>query len=198
MREDDRTPVEGVPITTPEQLSLLRSIRDDSRAVRDAVGGCASYVENDLRLGTVERAIKWANPWRQIIAFVAFFISASVTSYMFLRETAQDAVIDTVRKAHEGDNPRIEPSVKTVRKLEEDVGSVKEGVNRLLEHKQTEAKIQKIEVELELHRQQYQEAIQDWSARKAAGRHVRERPKKSDGHLKLEAELKNLSKGDVP
>ena len=191
--EEDRTPVE--PSQIPSQtFAMLRAMRQEQRTFLAQTNNENSHE----RLSSVEKAVKWASPWRQILGIVIVFVVGGIGAYTFLRDKAKEAVIDTVKEAHEGDNPIIEPSVKTVEEIRTNVNNVNKGVNKLLQHKAIEQQIKEVEVELELHRQQHQEAVQEWSTKRAAGKFAGNKPKKTDGHVALEAKLKKLSKEEPP
>jgi hypothetical protein len=148
---------------------------------------------SDERLNQIERAVKWATPWRNLAALVAFFIVTGGAMVVALRGSFKEAVVETVKEAHGGDAPTVEPSVKAFTMLEKDVGSMKGGMDCLVAAKRREKSVKEVEVELELHVQQHAELVQEWSAKKAARRSTGDKPKKSDGHLALEAKLKRLT-----
>jgi len=187
---EDKTPVEGASLSTVEQtLQVVQAVQQAQQQMMGQMGS-----GGDVRLSDVEKAVKWASPWRQMVGIVVFLVATGIAAYAFLRDKAEAAVIETVQEATAGENPKIEPSVKTVEQLKEDVGSVNSGVQELLKQQEDEKAIKAIEVELELHNQQHQELLQEWSAKKAAGHRAGTKPTKSDGHLKLEAERQRLLK----
>jgi hypothetical protein len=191
---EDKTPVEGASLSTVEQtLQVVQAVQQAQQQMMGQMGP-GSPGGGDERLSDIEKAVKWASPWRQMVGIVVFLVATGIAAYAFLRDRAEAAVIDTVQEATGGENPKIEPSVKTVEKLKKDVGSVKTGVGELLKQQENEKLIKAVEVELELHNQQHQELLQEWSAKKAAGQRPGRKPTKSDGHLKLEAERQRLLK----
>ena len=145
--------------------------------------------ESDDRLTDVEAAVKWASPWRQLLGFAAFLIVGGISAVTALRGYAEDAVVETVRKAHKAEGAPIEPSVQTVETLKEDVASVKSGVESLLQEEKRRNEVKGIEVELEGHEVQYQLKLQDYAAKKARGREI-DMPGKGDRHIQLEAQRK--------
>jgi len=180
----DQTPVPAELSTVEQTYILLRAMRQEQQAFL-----AESKNENSHeRLSSVEKAVKWASPWRQIFAIIAVIVVSSIGAYTFLRDKAKEAVIETVNEATGGDNPKVEPSVKTVEEIRTNVESVNKGVNKLIKHQKLEQEIKEVEVELELHKQQHQDLVQEWAAKKAAGRSVGKKPTKSDGHIKLEAD----------
>lgn len=149
--------------------------------------------DSEQRLTAVETAVKWATPWRNLLVLLSFFIVGGVAVIAALRSYAEEAVIETAKRAHGGDDPLVEPSVKTVSSIQEDVGSMKGGVDCLVAAQSRAKEVKKVEVELELHRQQHAELLQEWSAKKAARRNAGTKPKKSDRHVQLEATLATLT-----
>ncbi len=180
------------------RLDLLAGDVDSVREELDAArtNGAAAGPgagESEERLSAVERTVKWATPWRNVGVLVGFFLVGGVGVLAALRTYAEEAVIETVRGAHGGDAPLVEPSVKTVTQLRNDVGSMKSGVDCLVATRARAKEMKEVEIELELHRQQHAELVQEWTSKKAARRNAGDKPKKSDGHVALEAALKTLS-----
>ncbi len=185
---DDPTPVEGLP-SAEQTLARLDNLADKLGRLAATAGAS----DSEERISKVEAAVKWASPWRQLIGFVTFLVVGGIAVYSALRSYAREAVIETVKEAHADEKAPVEPSVQTVEKLKEDVGSVKTGVDALVQEKETRKQIKEVEIELELHRQQHQELVQEWSAKKAAGRRAGTKPQKNPRHIQLEADLKKLA-----
>ena len=158
--------------------------------LRVAVEGLSSKLVEER---PVESAVKWATPWKNLVALIAFFVVGGISVMAAFNGYARGVVVETAKEAHSGKDPQVEPSVKTVEALKTDVASVKSGVDCLVQSKRHEDLIKSVEVELQLHRQQYADAMQEWSAKSAARRNPGEKPTKSDGHLNLEATLKKLT-----
>lgn len=176
-------------IANTQRLDLLAE--DVSKNGSARAGESEDAEQSEARLNAVERAVKWASPWRNLVVLVVFFVLGAFGAYTTMRDYARRAVIDTVKAAHNGEDPEIEPSVRTVDGIQSDLGSVKSGVDCLVAEKHREKLIREVEIELELHRQQYDQQVQEWSANKAAGRFIK-KPTKSDGYLALEARLQKV------
>ncbi len=152
-----------------------------------------SAEDSNDRLNKIEKAVKWASPWRQLVGFAVFLIVGAVAVYGALRDYARVQVIETVRAAHAEDEAPVEPSVQTVTDIQTDMGSVKAGVDELVAEKEQRRKMKGVELELDLHREQHRQLLQEWSAKKAARRQPGQKPTKGDRHLQLEADLKRLA-----
>ena len=176
--------------TQADATKRLDDLAGDIEEIKDAPHGAEA---SDERLTAVETAVKWATPWRNLGVLIAFFLVGGAGVVAATAGYAKEAVIETVKEAHKGDDPLIEPSVKTVRQLQLDVGSMKGGVDCLVETRQRAKVVKGVELELELHRQQHRELIQEWTAKKAARRSAGKKPTKTDGHLALEARLETLT-----
>jgi hypothetical protein len=185
--------LEAIHQKQDQYLKRLDLLAGDVESLHEEHEDTATASASDERLTQVERAVKWATPWRNLAALVAFFILTGGTMIVALRGSFKEAVVETVKEAHGGDEPTVEPSVKAFTLLEKDVGSMKGGMDCLVAAKKREHAVKALEVELELHQQQHEERVQEWTARKAARRSVGEKPKKTDGHLALEAKLKRLT-----
>jgi hypothetical protein len=183
--------IETQQAATSERLDLLAGDIDELSAQTTA--GRPSPDDSDERLTAVEGAVKWATPWRNLAVLVSFFVVGGIGVLAALANYAEKAVIDTVKEAHSGDEPAIEPSVRTVEQLKQDVGAMKGGVDCLVGARKRTKAIKNLEVQLEPYRQQHQDLIQEWTANKAARRRTGDKPTKTDGHLALEAELKKLA-----
>jgi hypothetical protein len=187
---NDPTPVEGIPAT----LARL-----DSIATKLAKAAAAPHpADSDERLTAVESAVKWASPWRQLLGFVAFLVVGGIAVYTALASYAKDAVVETMKAAHQDEEEPVKPTVQEVNKLKEDVGSVKSGVEALVKEKETRQAVKKIEVELELHQQQHDETMQEWSLKKAARRRAGDKPQKTPRHIQLEAQRNTLLNEGTP
>lgn len=173
--------------TPDETLTRLDALADK------LVQANGSSEDSNDRLTRIEKAVKWASPWRQLVGFAVFLIVGGVAVYTALRDYARVQVIETVREAHAEDEAPVEPSVQTVTAIQTDVGSVKTGVDALVAEKEQRRKIKEVEIELELHAQQYDELVQGWNLKKASGRRAGEKPSKGDRHIELEAERKKLA-----
>lgn len=201
------TPVETVLTVTEQTLVALQSIHQkqdaylkrldllagDVDSLHEENGNGSDASASDERLTEVEKAVKWATPWRNLAALVAFFLVTGTAMVVALRGSFKDAVVETVKEAHGGDEPTVEPSVKSFTLLKQDVGSMKGGMDCLVAAKRRERAVKEVEVELQLHRQQHAELVQEWSAQKAARRPAGNKPKKSDGHVALQAKLERLT-----
>jgi len=183
---EERTQPEGRVLTVPpdleETLTQLAAVvgRLEQRPAPEA---------SDDRLVNVEAAVKWASPWRQLIGLLAFAVVGLGAAYASLTTFAKEAVVETVRAAHQDESAPVEPSVATVNAIKTDVGSVKKGVDNLLKEDKRRKDVKTIEVELEQHDEIYQEKMQDFAAKKARGREP-DKPHKSDRHIELEADRK--------
>lgn len=185
---DEPTPADRTGVVQ-QKIDQLDRISDKLVAATESPGASSS----EERLTDIERAVKWASPWRQLLGFIAFVVAAGVALYAAVGSFARESVVETVRAAHQDEENPVEPSVQTVQQLKNDVASVKGGVDCLVAGKKREKAVKAVEVELELHRQQHSELIQEWSAKKAARRSAGDKPTKTDGHLALQAELERLS-----
>ncbi len=183
--------IETQQAATSERLDLLAGDIDELSA--QASAGHPGPDGSDERLTAVEGAVKWATPWRNLAVLVSFFVVGGIGVLAALASYAERSVIETVKEAHGGDDPTVEPSVKTVEQLKQDVGSMKGGVDCLVGARKRTKEIKNLEVQLEPYRQQHQDLIQEWTANKAARRRTGEKPVKTDGHLALEAQLKKLA-----
>ena len=187
---NDPTPVEGIPATLA-RLDLI--------ANKLAQAAAAPHPEDsDERLTAVESAVKWASPWRQLLGFAAFLAVGGVAVYTALASYAKDAVVETMKAAHQDEKAPVRPTVQEVEDIKEDMGSVKAGVEALVQEKGTRQAVKKIEVELELHQEQHDETIQEWSAKKAARRPAGQKPQKTPRHIQLEAERNTLLNKETP
>lgn len=176
--------------------------RDDLNAVVTRLDKISTRLEStdspedsaELR-AQVEQAVKWASPWRQLIGFVAFLVVGAVSVFVAMRDYAKEQVVDTVRAAHKAETNPVEPSVQTVKQLKEDVKAVKTGVDELVQEKTRQKEMEAIELELGPHWEQYQQQLQEWSARKALrpNRNPGPKPLKTDRHIELEAALKKAA-----
>ncbi len=182
----------GVTQDFSKPQHVLDYLAGDIEEVKESTGPTADD-DSDARLTAVERAVKWASPWRNVAVIAGFVIAGGVAAYTSLRSYAKRAVIETVIEAHGGENPQIEPSVPTVQAMEADLASVKGGVDCLVAEQHHQKEMKEIEVALDLHRQQYEQLLQAWSANKAARRNAGKYPGKSDGHIALEGQLKTLA-----
>lgn len=179
--------------TQADATRRLDDLAGDVEALKPTGAEASDAAASDERLTAVETAVKWATPWRNLAVLIAFFLVGGAGVVAATGSYAREAVIETVKEAHQGDEPLIEPSVKTVNQLQVDVGSMKGGVDCLVETRQRAKVIKGVELELELHRQQHRELIQEWTAKKAARRSAGKKPTKTDGHLALEAKLETLT-----
>lgn len=187
------TAIQRQQLATTQRLDLLAGDIDEVRSARQPPPPPPNPEDSEQRLTNIERAVKWASPWRNLLVLLGFFVVGAVGVVTSLRSLAEEAVIETVSEAHAGEHPQIEPSVKTVSELQRDVGAVKGGVDCLVAEKRKAQDMRAIELELDLHKQQYDELLQAWSANKAARRNAGEKPQKSPRHLQLEASLKALA-----
>ena len=173
--------------TSDEALDRLDAIVDKLAHAN------ASAEDSNDRLTKIERAVKWASPWRQLVGFAIFLIVGAVAVYSAMKDYARVQVIETVREAHAAKETPVEPSVGTVEALKTDVSSVKSGVDALVAEKEQRRAIKEVEIELELHTRQHDEQVQLWNLKKAAGRRTGDKPKKGDRHIQLEATRKRLA-----
>lgn len=180
-------------LATTERLDLLAG---DIDVVKEQGSGPRSMPapdDSEERLTQVERAVKWASPWRNLLVLIGFFVVGGVAVITTMRDLARDAVIETVSEAHGGEDPQVEPSVKTVGGIQSDVADVKGGVDCLVAEQKREQRIKEIEMELDLHRQEHEQLLRSWSANKAARRRAGKMPTKTPRHLELEAALTGLA-----
>lgn len=182
--------MEGIPATLARLDSIASKLAKAAAAPHPA--------DSDERLTAVESAVKWASPWRQLLGFAAFLVVGGIAVYTALASYAKDAVVETMKAAHQDEEAPVKPTVQEVNKLKEDVGSVKTGVEALVQEKETRQAVKKIEVELEIHQQQHEELIQEWSAKKAARRPAGQKPQKSPRHIQLQAERNTLLNKETP
>lgn len=179
------------PVTQQELAVVVSRLE----AISSHFEGAESPEDSAELRAQVEKAVKWASPWRQLVAFLAFMLVGAGSVYAAMRDYAREQVVDTVRDAHKADENPVEPSVQTVKQLQTDVTTVKTGVNTLVDEKKRRQEMESIELELEPHREQYQQQIQEWSTRKALHpNRTYTKPLKSDRHIELEAQLKKLTK----
>ncbi len=189
----DRTPVDGA---LPNLDRTLEQVNATLLKMQDSLAGISpSPADSEERLTKVEQAVRWFSPWKTLLGFVAFLVVGGLAVYTSLRDYAQEAVVETVKAAHEDPDNPVEPSVKTVETMKEDLDKTASGVQELLNDRERQRRIKAVEVELELHQQQYQELVQEWTAKKAARRNPGEKPTKTPEHIALEAHYKGLLEG---
>ena len=87
------------------------------------------------------------------------------------------------------DSDTVQPLIKRVEVVESDVATVKSGVTSLVQAEKDRSEIERQKALLDAYRADYQEALSEYTADKAAGRWS-ERPRKDPEHIELEAELK--------
>lgn len=155
---------------TPEQLAALKA--------------------NESFSATIDEYEKKLSPWRKLWAFTAaiggvaiFIFGAGIAYQQFMGGNATKADIETHK--HED----LEPVQEDVAQIKEDLEPVKEGVKSLVDVQEKEHKVKKLKRQLERHDKEYQEALQEYTADKAAGQRS-SRPRKTAEHIRLEAEVK--------
>jgi len=189
----DRTPVDGTLPNLDRTLEQVNKTMQQMQASLATMG--PSPADSEERLNKVEKAVKWFSPWKALLGLIAFLVVGGVGVFTSLRDYAENAVVETVKAAHaDVDNP-VEPSVQTVEAMKSDLNKTAEGVQTLLNDRERQKAIKVVEVELDLHQQQYQGLIQEWTAKKAARRNAGDKPTKTPEHIKLEAHYKGLLEG---
>lgn len=149
--------------------------------------------QSEERLNNVELAVSKVKPWKTLLGFVGFLIVGAIAVWTALGNYAKDRVVETVKAAHADPENPIEPSVKTVTEMKGDIQQANVAADYLFRQKELDVQIQEVKIELEIHLQQHQERMQEWSAQKAARRTTKEKPIKTDRHVELEAKLKTLN-----
>lgn len=79
----------------------------------------------------------------------------------------------------------LEPVKENIKNIEEDLKPVKKGIESLLHSEAKEKELKKAKARLDRFDKEYQEALQEYTADKAAGRRAT-RPRKTKDHLDLE------------
>lgn len=121
--------------------------------------------------------------WLGGIAASIFFLGVGYQQFISSNATKTD--IDAHIKEE------YKPAAERIKAVEAAVGEVKAGVDTLVVAQKDQKEIEKRLRRLDAYRAEYQEAMSDYAASKAAGRRV-SRPRKTQAHLDLEAELKGI------
>lgn len=88
----------------------------------------------------------------------------------------------------------LTPVITEVKEIKTELTPVKEGVKSLVEVKANEREFEKAKRKLDRYDKQHQEALQEYTADKAAGRRAGQRPKKDKPHIDLEEQVAELEK----
>lgn len=142
----------------------------------------------------VDRYEKQLSPWRKVWMFIlglaaaaAFVFGVGVSYQQFMGGNATKGDIEDGIKEHT--ETELEPVREDVTQIKQDMEPVKKGVEALVEAQDDERTLKRLKHRLERHDKEYQEALQEYTADKAAGRRAR-RPRKTEAHIALEAEVK--------
>lgn len=89
---------------------------------------------------------------------------------------------------------RVEPLERRISEVEVGMNEARAGVQTLVDAEKRSRVLEHKRALLEAYRSEYQEALQEYTADKAAGRRSA-RPRKTEAHIQLEAELRAELKG---
>lgn len=189
---DDETPVDGAGADDFSRIRSQANLERQLTLLTSTLGDLQSELrqlppDSGERLSRVERAVKWATPWRSLLALILFLVTGAVGVLMAIRGYAETTIIETVQAAHKDG---LEPSVPTIEEMKERLETTSEGVEGLLLDRERQKTIRALEFELKLHEEQYAQRLQEWNARRAARRRAGEKPEKTPEHLALEAALR--------
>jgi uncharacterized protein YoxC len=161
--------VTGITELSPEQMAQLRANR-----VAETV--------DDYE----EKLSPWTKVWKAlaVIAAVAGTIFGAGVAY---QKIIGDNATKTDIETHVTDD--LDPVVDEVKAIKTELEPVKTGVESLVKTQNDEREFKKIKRKLDKLDKQHQEALQEYTADKAAGRRTGPRPKKDKPHIDLEEEL---------
>lgn len=178
--------------TVTQKFDYLAGEVEQIRAIKGPDPEQAAQSED--RLSKLEVAVSKVKSWKTLLGFLAFLVVGGLGVWTTLSGYARQQIIETVQEAH---MENVEPSVKTITRMEKNIQHASVAADYLFRQKELDVQIQNVETELDIHRQQHQELLQEWSALKAARRAAGSKPTKSDRHIELEAQLKILHQEQV-
>jgi hypothetical protein len=141
-----------------------------------------------------ERQLK---PWRKVWAFIAALGAAAVfvfgigVSYQQFR--GGNATKDDVKKSIDTHVIQdLVPVQNDVQQIKKDLAPIKTGVQALVKEQKATKAVERAKRKLDRYDKEYQEALQEYTADKAAGRSAGARPRKTKDHIDLEATVQEL------
>ncbi len=133
--------------------------------------------------GKIKSNVEWiGNIAKWVGGVVLLVFTGGVAYQQFVSGNATQADIGDY------DTKTVQPLIERVETVETDLKTVKAGVNTLVSSEQKRAELEQEKALLDAYRAEYQEALSEYAADKAAGRRS-ERPRKDPEHIKLEAKL---------
>lgn len=184
--------------TLSRLLELAEANKRETEELRTKVesmtGGLTPEQLGDSNMAkTIDLYERKLTPWRKLWAVVA--IIGAVCSLVFGAGVTYQQVkggLATKDDIAEHKKVALDPVIKDVETIKTDLEPVKSGVKALVDTQNREREIKQIKSQLERHDKEFQEAMQEYTADKAAGIRSGPRPRKTEVHLKLEADLKAL------
>ena len=154
-------------------------------------GGAAVETDEDIQIAA---GIKKGKVWWKVLAWI-FGVLATIATAVFGAGVAYQKYIGG--NATKGDIEKLEaervaPLEKRVETLDDGMGKVSRGVESLVKTQDQEKEMKKVKRRLDRHDKQYQEALQEYTADKAARRPAGPRPQKAPEHIDLEEEVAEL------
>lgn len=167
-----------------EMMASIQAERDQAAA------GSTHY---QATIDDYERKLK---PMRKVWRFLAALASIAVlifgvgVSYQqFMGGNATKSDIDNGMKKHEDAGAHPE-ATEAIERIQADIEPIKAGVESLVVAQEAEHEFKTLQRRLTRHDKEYQEAFQEYTADKAAGKRAGTRPRKTEAHLNLEARVK--------
>lgn len=183
--------------TLDRLLQLAEENKRDTDDLRQRVDAITELTPEQLGGTSVAKTIdsyeRRLSPWRKVWAviaaigsFCALVFGAGMTYQQIKGGLATKADISEHKTQY------LDPVVKDVETIKQDLKPVKDGIDSLVESQERERELKKLKAELERHDKEYNEAMQEYTADKAANVRAGSRPRKTEAHLNLEARVKEM------
>lgn len=147
--------------------------------------------DEDLQIAA---GIKKGRVWWKVLAWVFGVLTMVVGTVFGAGVAYQQYTEDNATKSdiEKLEHDRVEPLEKHVEDLDDGMDKVSKGVDSLVHTQEQEKEVKKVKRLVDRHDKQYQQALQEYTADKAARRPAGPRPQKTPEHIKLEDQLAEL------